>query len=52
MEVAYISKVEDRTYVAVVQLDKKAKTMTVAKAMKEIKEYLRSEHKRVYANRR
>ena len=38
MEVAYISKVEDRTYVAVVQLDKKAKKMTVAKAMKEMKE--------------
>ena len=37
MEVAYISKVEDRTYVAVVQMDKKAKKMTVTKAMKEMK---------------
>ena len=38
MEVAYISKVEDRTYVAVVQLDKKAKKIKVTKAIKEMKE--------------
>ena len=35
MEVTYISKVEGRTYVDVIQLDKKAKKMTDTKAVKE-----------------